>query len=92
MSDPREAARLQPQRSVTCKELVELVTEYFEGTLPTAERVRFESHLEGCQRCRNHLDQMRQTITLVGKLTEDGISPEASAELLRIFRNWKKID
>ena len=77
---------------MTCKELVELVTEYLEGTLPATEHARFESHLEGCQRCRNYLDQMRQTITLVGKLTEDGISPEASAELLRIFRNWKKID
>lgn len=75
---------------MTCKELVELVTEYLEGTLPPDERERFEAHLATCQGCTNYLAQMRQTINLVGKLTEDSISPEASSELLRIFRNWKQ--
>lgn len=75
---------------MTCKELVELVTEYLEGALPPDERERFEAHLAACQGCTNYLAQMRQTIKLMGKLTEDSISPEASSELLRIFRNWKK--
>ncbi len=75
---------------MTCKEFVELVTEYFEGALPPSEHERFEAHLASCNRCPNYLDQMRQTITLVGKLTEDSLSPEASSELLRIFRDWKR--
>jgi anti-sigma factor RsiW len=75
---------------MTCKEFVELVTEYLEGALPPDERERFEAHLAACDRCPNYLDQMRQTISLVGTLTEESISAEASSELLRIFRDWKK--
>ena len=74
---------------MTCKELVELVTDYYEGTLSPAERARFELHLQGCSGCRNYLEQMRQTIKLTGKLTEESLSPVAQQELLGIFRNWK---
>lgn len=75
---------------MSCQELVELVTEYFEGTLPPAERERFEAHLGGCSGCTNYLQQMRQTIQVLGKLTEETIAPQTQAELLQIFRNWKK--
>jgi predicted anti-sigma-YlaC factor YlaD len=75
---------------LTCKELVELVTEYLEGTLSPAERARFEEHLVGCSGCRNYLDQMRRTIRILGQLTEDSIAAEARDELLLLFRNWKR--
>ncbi len=74
--------------SLTCKELVELVTEYFEGTLPEHDRERFEAHVAGCQGCTNYLQQMRQTIQLIGELTETTIAPDARDELLDVFRNW----
>jgi anti-sigma factor RsiW len=75
---------------LTCKELVELVTEYIEGTLPPAEHTRFEEHLATCRGCRNYLAQMRQTIRLVGRLTEEEITPKARKKLLDAFRDWKK--
>jgi anti-sigma factor RsiW len=75
---------------MTCKELVELVTEYLEGALSPEERERFEAHLADCQGCTTYFDQMRQTITLVGSLTEETIPTEASNQLLLIFRDWKK--
>ena len=59
---------------LSCQELIELVTEYVEGTLPPAERARFERHLNACTGCRHYLDQVRQTIQLVGAL-EKMISP-----------------
>ena len=74
---------------LTCQELVELVTDYLEGALPAAERARFEEHLAGCSGCRTYLEQMRQTIRMAHKLSEDSFSPEAKEELLRLFRNWK---
>jgi predicted anti-sigma-YlaC factor YlaD len=74
---------------LACQELVELVTDYLEGTLPTAERARFEEHLQGCSGCRAYLEQMRQTIRMLHRLTEDALAPEAKEELLRVFRNWK---
>lgn len=74
---------------LTCRELVELVTDYFEGALPLEERRRFEEHIAVCPPCRAHLQQMRQTIRLLGRLTEQTVPPRARAELLRAFRDWK---
>ena len=75
---------------LTCQELVELVTDYLEGSLSAPQRVRFEEHLAMCTGCRNYLAQMRQTISLLGKLTEESIPPQARDDLLGVFRNWKK--
>jgi anti-sigma factor RsiW len=75
---------------LTCRELVELVTEYVEASLPAEERVRFEAHLARCTGCRNHVEQMRQTIMITGRLAEEAIAPEAQRELLRLFRDWRR--
>ncbi len=74
---------------LTCQELVELVTDYFEGTLDPIERSRFEAHVDECDGCRIYLQQMQQTIRVCGMLTEESIAPEAKQELLQLFRNWK---
>jgi len=76
--------------ALTCKELVELVTDYLEDALPPPDRDRFEAHLQTCTGCTRYLDQMRRTIRVMGKLTEASIEPEAQQNLLQIFRNWKK--
>jgi hypothetical protein len=76
-------------RDLTCKELVELVTEYLEGGLSAAERERFEEHLGFCDWCVTYLDQMRQTLATVGSLREDDVSPAMEASLLEAFRGWK---
>jgi predicted anti-sigma-YlaC factor YlaD len=74
---------------LSCIELVELVTAYIEGALSPRDRVRFEEHLAICQGCRNYLDQMQQTITLVGKLAVESVPVGAREQLLQAFRNWK---
>ncbi len=73
---------------LTCQELVELVTDYLEGTLPPPERARFETHLLDCDDCPVYLDQMRLTIRLAGTLAEEHVSPDARDEMLRLFRDW----
>jgi predicted anti-sigma-YlaC factor YlaD len=72
--------------------MVELVTEYLEGAMSPREIAIFENHLSVCPGCTAYLEQMRQTIRLAGKLTEDSIDPQARDELLQVFRNWKKVD
>lgn len=74
---------------LTCRELVELVTAYFDGALPGNERARFEGHLSACPGCRTYVEQMRQTVALVGGLRAEDVSPEAEARLLHAFRDWK---
>ena len=54
------------------------------------ERAIFEAHIAVCPGCTSYLDQMRQTIGMVGRLTEDHVPPEAKRDLLSAFRNWKK--
>jgi anti-sigma factor RsiW len=77
-------------RELACQEFVELVTEYLEGTLPPAERARFEQHLTTCDGCTTYLEQMRQTIQLVGTLTEELIPAEGKDKLLLAFRDWRR--
>ena len=76
-------------RELTCKELVELVTAYLEGTLPGRHRRRFEAHLATCDRCTAYLVQMRITIRVTGTLAEEDVSEEQKAVLLTAFRSWK---
>jgi anti-sigma factor RsiW len=72
-----------------CREFVEVVTGYLEGTLPEEERIRFEEHLAGCPHCTAYLDQMRTVLRLTGRLTEEDI-PEATREdLLQVYRSWR---
>jgi anti-sigma factor RsiW len=74
---------------LTCRELVELVTDYLDDALSPAERARFEAHLEPCVVCPRYLDQLRMTAQLVGRLTEDDVSEPARETLLSAFRTWK---
>ena len=71
-----------------CRELVELVTEYLEGTLPAEDRMRFEAHLGECEYCTTYLDQMRTTIRLVGRIPEASVDPAAMHGLRAAFRDW----
>jgi predicted anti-sigma-YlaC factor YlaD len=75
---------------ITCHDLVDLVTDYLEGTMERSEQERLELHLSGCRSCRHYLDQMRQTIKTVGQLPVDAVSPAAQEELLSVFRAWKR--
>ena len=78
-----------PTGAITCRELVELVTDYLEGSLPPAERLRFERHLVFCPGCVVHVEQMRLTIARLGALREEAIDPQARDDLLAAFRTWK---
>lgn len=78
-------------RELTCQDLVELVTEYLEATLPHAERTRFEEHLATCPGCRTYLEQMRQTIDLLnGHADKTTLPPEILRAFSEAFRGWKR--
>ena len=81
---------MTPQPALTCQELVEVVTAYFEDALPPEERERFDAHLRVCPPCRHYLDQIRQTIALTGQVTAAGIPPTQQDEFVALFRTWKR--
>ena len=73
---------------LTCRQMVELVTDYLEGRLDDDERARFEAHIAECDACTLYIEQMRMTITALGHIPPETISPEAERELLETFRDW----
>jgi anti-sigma factor RsiW len=71
-----------------CRELVEVITDYLEDRLSPVDRARFEAHLAECEACRTYLEQFRQTISALGRLPEESLSPEVRNALIDAFRGW----
>jgi len=76
--------------SLSCQELVELVTDYLEGALEAGDLRRFEEHIAGCGGCTRYLAQLRETIRITGTIRTDDLSPEAEQTLLAAFADWRK--
>ena len=75
---------------LTCQELVEVVTEYLEGSLPPVERQQFEHHLADCDGCVAYVNQMRHTIQVLGHLDVEDIPAHDQERLLDLFRDWRR--
>ena len=79
---------LRRQPALSCRELVELVTDYLEGALTARDHARFDAHIAGCDGCEAYLRQMRETIVVLGTLPADELSREAEDKLRAVFREW----
>ena len=73
---------------MTCQELVELVSDYFEGALADADRDAFDAHLALCPGCVTYLEQMRTTMRLTRDIRALERRPDVAA-LLHAFRDWR---
>lgn len=81
--------RRRAQDPLVCREFVELITGYLEGTLPERDRVRMDTHLADCDGCAGYLEDMRK---LVGSLRETPEPPPDKATrdaLLQAFRELR---
>ena len=77
------------EQDLACRELVELVTDYLEGTLPQDDHVRFEAHLDECPYCVQYVAQVRKTIEALGELPGEPVDPVQRQLLLAAFRGWR---
>ena len=77
------------RKDLVCQQVVELVTDYLEGTLSRRERRRFESHLRACPNCTAYLQQIKTTVQLTGTIEWDELTPEAQADLADLYRRWR---
>lgn len=75
---------------VTCQQVVELVTDYLEQSLPPEEASLFEQHVNFCDGCDWYLEQMRATIATVGRISEEDVPDATRERLLAAFREWKR--
>ena len=74
------------EQGLTCQEVIELLSSYIEGGLTADDRRRVDEHLALCDGCTTYLEQMRETIRLSGRLSEEAIDPEFRDRLLAAFR------
>ncbi|HET7929666.1 MAG TPA: zf-HC2 domain-containing protein [Actinomycetota bacterium] len=77
-------------RALTCREVIDLLTDYVEDALPQEERRRVEAHLAICDGCTTYLEQVRETIRLTGMLTQEEIPEVERQRLLDAFRDWTR--
>jgi anti-sigma factor RsiW len=73
---------------VTCRELVELVTDYLDGALPPARRAEVVAHLEGCADCLRYLAQLQATRRVLTAATAPSLHPDDRAAALAAFQAW----
>lgn len=55
---------MKPNEYITCRELIDFLADYLDGTLAPAMRHEFERHLKVCPSCVNYLESYRQTVSL----------------------------
>jgi anti-sigma factor RsiW len=73
---------------ISCRELVELVTDYLDGALPPDALARVEAHLDACGPCRIYVEQIRTTSRLAAE-AELERRPDRDA-LLAAFRDLRR--
>jgi putative zinc finger protein len=77
------------EHGYTCIEVVELATEFIEGSLTPQEATLFELHLNFCDGCDSFLDQIRRTSELARELSEDEVPDDVKSGLMAAFRDWR---
>jgi anti-sigma factor RsiW len=81
---------IENTQPLTCRELVELVTDYIEGVMPPDELTRVERHLGACDGCTTYVEQMRVTLRALGSIPEETITQGARETLLVAFRDLRR--
>lgn len=71
---------------ITCRQFVELVTDYFEGGLTEPIVGRVEEHLVMCEWCETYAEQVRATIAALRRLPTSGQHPEPTDMVLEALR------
>ena len=72
---------------IPCQQIVEWVTDYLEGELGDEARRLVDEHLADCPPCQRYLDQIRQTLLVLGTVSDDSLSPDAWTALRTAFRD-----
>jgi hypothetical protein len=75
---------------LTCKDVVELISDYLGRRLQPDESGPLEQHLLLCEPCTAYLEQMRSIVELAGTL-DRAVPPSPDRSLaLDVFRRWKR--
>jgi anti-sigma factor RsiW len=75
--------------ALVCRQAVDLMADYLDGTLDGHDRQRLETHLRGCPHCSEYLAQLRATIAALGRPEPATLSDKALDEIVTLYRRWR---
>ena len=75
---------------LSCREVVELVTDHLDGALSAEEVALLEQHLNFCEGCVWYVEQIKTTVDALGEIREEDLPPEAKDRLMTVFRDWRR--
>ncbi|OLB95874.1 MAG: hypothetical protein AUH30_14115 [Candidatus Rokubacteria bacterium 13_1_40CM_68_15] len=77
---------------IECRQIAELLGDYFDGTLPRRTVELLEWHIDGCAPCIAFINTYRTTIAATRKLPGSGMPPELKKRLLQVLRAQRGAD
>ena len=69
-----------------CRQIAELLGDYFDGSLPSHLRDLLEWHIEGCQPCVAFINTYRGTITATRRLPDAPMPVELKKRLIAFVK------
>jgi hypothetical protein len=70
---------------MTCRGVLDALSDYLEGDAGSGICKMIEEHLQGCVRCRMHIDTMKKMITIYKHWRNDPIPDDVSSRLHEVF-------
>jgi len=71
---------------ITCKDLVEFLLDYLDGTLDPETARALERHLKDCQGCQAFLNTYKATLASLGELACEEMPVELRARLTSFLK------
>ena len=70
-----------------CRQIAELLGDYFDGSLPNHLRDLLEWHIDGCQPCVAFINTYRETITVTRRLPDAPMPDELKKRLIAFVKS-----
>jgi anti-sigma factor RsiW len=68
---------------MTCREFIQFMMDYSEGSLPEAQRAAFDLHLAHCSWCRDYLRTYQETVRLGKAAAQPATDDDLPEELVK---------
>jgi anti-sigma factor RsiW len=70
-----------------CRQIAELLGDYFDGSLPRETRELIDFHIDGCPPCVAFINTYKGTMDATRRLPDAPIPPELKNRLLAVLKN-----
>ncbi|HZF03768.1 MAG TPA: zf-HC2 domain-containing protein [Patescibacteria group bacterium] len=72
---------------IECRQIAELLGDYFDGSLPNHLRELLEWHIDGCQPCVAFINTYRETISVTRRLPDAPMPVELKKRLIAFVKS-----